>query len=378
MVSTISLPQISGSNLLTNSRMSTYKTCPRKHYYRYEIGVRRDTDAKPLRMGSAVHLGLDLKCKGEEETAALLAATDSYDQFPLWANDEETQHEWLVERETVRRLLAGYWWRWGDDADIVSEVIASEISFDLPIRNPETGGTSTVFRVGGKIDKIVRLRDGRIAVMEHKTCGEDLGPDSDYWKRLRIDQQISLYMCAAREMGHDVQTVLYDVIRKPSIAPKQIPVTDEQGLKVVVDQNGERVLKQNIKKNGEPGVGHGEPMQSGNTEKGWTLLTRTETPEEFGERLSNDMVERPDFYFARQEIPRLDSDLEEFRFELWQQQQAIRASQQHGRHFRNTSACLVMGRCEYLDQCHNGIDVANIPSGFVRVADLHPELGGEE
>ena len=378
MVSTLALPQIAGSNLLTNSRMSTFKTCPRKHLYKYEQGVRRDTDAKPLRMGSAVHLGLDLKCKGEEETTALLRATESYDQFPLWANDEEKQHEWLTEREIVRRLLAGYWWRWGGDADIVAEVIASEISFDLPIRNPETGGTSTVFRVGGKIDKIVRLNDGRVAVMEHKTCGEDLSPESDYWKRLRIDQQISLYMCAARELGHDVQTVLYDVIRKPSIAPKQIPVLDERGLKVVVDSNGERVLKENIKKNGEPGVGHGEPMQSGNAEKGWTLLSRVETPEEFGERLTDDIAARPDFYFARQEIPRLDSDLEEFRHELWQQQQSIRAAQQHGRHFRNTSACLVMGRCEYLDQCHNGIDISNIPSGFVRVNDLHPELGGEE
>lgn len=370
----MTLPQLQGSKLLTNSSMSTFKTCRRKWLYRYGLGIRRDVDARPLRMGGAVHLGLDYMAKGRVD--AIVEAIESYAQFPLWANSPDTQHEWLVERETVAGLLSGYLWRWNVDGlspDIsVAKVIASEIAFDLPIRNPDTGGQSTVFRVAGKIDKIVRLGDGRLAVMEHKTCGEDLSPESDYWKRLRIDQQISLYMLAAREMGHPVQTVLYDVIRKPSIAPKQVPVLDENGLKIVVDINGERVYITNKKDELTD-----KPRQSADKEKGYTLLSRVETPIEFGERLTSDIAKRPDFYYARQEIPRLDSDLEEFRHELWDQQQDIRAAQLHDRHFRNTSACLIMGRCEFLDLCHNGIQPDSVPSGFVRVSDIHPELQGE-
>ncbi len=372
-----SLPQLTGANLLTNSRMSCQKTCARKHYYRYELGIRKDGDPKPLRMGGAVHSGLDSQAKGQVQSDAIYHALRDYATFPSWAHTPETQHDWLTEREIVKRLLSGYWWRWNWNVEGVAdnlrynEIIASEISFNLPIRNPETGVASTVFRVAGKIDKIVRLGDGRLAVMEHKTCGEDLSPDSDYWKRLRIDHQISLYMLAAREMGHDVQTVLYDVLRKPSIAPRQIPTLDGRGDKIVVDQDGERVFLTD--KNGNPKG----PRQSADAEKGYILLSRVETPEEFGERFTDDIAARPDFYYVRQEIPRLDSDLEEFRAELWQQQQSIRDAQRHGRWFRNTSACLVMGRCEYLDLCHNGIQPGEVPSGFVRVSSLHPELKGE-
>ena len=35
-----------GRNLLTHSRMVSAKTCLRKHYYAYELGLRRDTDGQ--------------------------------------------------------------------------------------------------------------------------------------------------------------------------------------------------------------------------------------------------------------------------------------------------------------------------------------------
>jgi len=34
--------------------------------------------------------------------------------------------------------------------------------------------------------------------------------------------------------------VLYDVTRKPEISPKQIPVLDDAGLKIVTDADGNR------------------------------------------------------------------------------------------------------------------------------------------
>lgn len=381
---TIALPQIAGQNLLTNSRLRTFKTCARKHLISYELGIRPESDAKALRLGGAVHLGLDRKCKGDDQDAAITAATACYEVLPPWASNDEAVGEWMCERETVAALLAGYFWRWGDDDSLanqvtgVAEVIASELAFELPIRNPDTGKATPTFRVAGKIDKIVRLADGRLAVMEHKTCGESIEPESDYWKRLRIDQQISLYMLAARELGHEVHTVLYDVIRKPAIRPTQIPLLDEKGLKIVLDAQGNRCLKENIKKNGEPGAGHGEPYQAANAEKGWALQTRTETPAEYGERLLADITQRPDFYFARAEIPRLTADLLEFRYELWQQALAIRETQKTGRHFRNTNACTLMGRCQYFEQCTSSHDWNTVPTGFVRVPDVNPELAFEE
>lgn len=364
---TTALPQITGQDLLTNSRMTCRKSCARKHHYRYNLGIRKGDTAKPLRMGSAVHLGLECLAGGCSFDHAAVAALADYEVLPRWANTDEKVHEWLVERETVANLLAGYHWYYEDDPDI-AEYIAPEFSFEHPIRNPDTGSSSRTFRVAGKIDGIVRLKDGRLAVLEHKTTGDDIGPDSDYWKKLTIDQQISLYMVAARLSGHDVETVLYDVIRKPSIAPRQVPMLDGDGLKIVLDENGERVLKSD-----------GKPRQSGDTQKGWKLLTQTESAETFGDRLRQDIAERPDFYFQRREIPRLASDLAEFEHELWQQSVDIRESINTGRHYRNTSACTLMGTCEYIDLCARGLGTDEVPSGFVRVSNVNPELGtGDE
>lgn len=372
-MSTIALPQIDGAGLLTHSRLQCKKRCARKHHYQYNLGIRKGDTAKPLRFGSAMHIGWECLAKGASFEDAVGVATILYNEVPAWAVTDEAVDEWLTERETVANLLAGYHWLYQDDPDI-AEYIETEFAFDVEIRNPDTGAKSRTFRRAGKIDGIVRLKDGRLAVLEHKTCGEDIGPESDYWARLDIDEQISGYILAARQRGHDVETVLYDVARKPGIAPKQIPLLDERGLKIVLDSEGRRVLKENIKKNGEPGVGHGEPRQSGDAEKGWVVQSRTETPREFGERFLNDIVERPDFYFRRREIPRLQADLEEYEFDLWQQSLDMRESINTGRHFRNTGACLTMGRCEYLSLCKNGIVGDEVPAGFRRVDHVHPEL----
>lgn len=376
----ITLPQIAGHDVLTSSRMSCYRTCQRKHWYAYTLGVRPEGIAHYFRLGHAFHLGLDLRSQGMEKSDAIAGAVATYENYPDWAKTEEQKHEWLIERETVMRLLLGYWWYW-ERAEIrpdlrVDEIIETEGSFRLPIRNPETGASSRTFDVAGKRDKIVRLGDGRVAVMEHKTTGDDLSPTSSYWKKLNIDQQISLYMLAAKEQGFEVSTVLYDAVRKPGIKPREIPVLDENGLKIVIDPaTGERMFKVNIKKNGEPGAGHGEPYQSANAEKGWIVQTRIETPTEFGDRLTDDIAAFPEWYFARKEIPRLEMDLEEFKLELWQMSQQIRESQDKGRAFRNTSACLLRGECQYLGICHQGIDIAaGLPAGFRQTDTLHEEL----
>ena len=117
--------------------------------------------------------------------------------------------------------------------------------------------------------------------------------------------------------------------------------------------------------------------QSGDAAKGWTMQVRSETPTEFAARLSEDIAGRPEFYFARKEIPRLSSDIEEFRAELWQQQQAIREAQKNGRWYRNPAQCCTMGRCSYLDICHAGIHADAPPAGFIRVENVHPELIGD-
>ncbi|MCH8854226.1 MAG: PD-(D/E)XK nuclease family protein, partial [Planctomycetes bacterium] len=227
-----------GRSLQTHSRMQTTKTCRRKAYFRYEIGWRPKRKPHYFRMGGAIHEGIFLRRKGASIQDAINQASEPYDSYPTWCSTDELTFDWLVEREKVRRLLAGYFWRWADDE---IEVISAEEMFILPIINPATGKPSRNFQVGGKWDGIVKLPDGRLAIDEMKTPGEDISPGADFWRRLLIDQQISLYMLAAREKGFDVQTVLYEAIRKPTIKPKKLSKADLASLVSTCKYFGESI-----------------------------------------------------------------------------------------------------------------------------------------
>jgi hypothetical protein len=364
---------------LTSTRLGSLRKCPRLHFFRYVLGFSRIRTATPLRFGNGFHYGRELHNTGMEAELAVETALCDYSTCPTWADPTE----WAVERETLKALLTGHFWRYGQDN---IEIVAVELSFEIPLVNPDTGAISRKFTLAGKIDAIVRLADGRLAVLEYKTAGEDISPESEYWLRLRCDGQISQYVLAARALGYDVATVLYDVTRKPTIQPRQIPLLDDQGRKIVLDASGQRVLRQNILKNGEPGKGHGEPMQGANAEKGWILQTRPETPEEYGQRVLTDIESNCDQYFQRREVPRLEDELTEYRAELWQQSQhlmelhrrAAKLPDPARAHFRNVSK-MTCGQCEFSNICLNGIrvDPACPPAGYQVLQDVHPELVAE-
>jgi len=309
---------MTGLSRLTATRLATLRACPRQHYYRYELGLSRIKDAAALRLGAAFHAGIEAHSKGASAEDAVARATEGYARIPEWTDPVE----WAVEHETVNALLAGHFWRYEKD-DV--EVIAPEVVFEIPLVNPDTGAKSRTFCLAGKIDAIAELADGRVAVLEYKTCGEDIGPDSDYWLRLRCDLQISQYVLAARAIGYDIATVLYDVTRKPTIR-----------------------------------------------------LRKNETPEEYGERLLTDIGDRPDYYFQRREIPRFEDDLIEFQSELWQQAQQLIESRKRSRWFRNVSR-MTCSNCQFSDLCLQRIQVTTgcAPAGYEILPDVHPELSAK-
>lgn len=371
---TIALPQLEGSGLITHSRRSCRQSCAKRHWYRYELGVVTDRDSTALRLGSAFHKAIETYY----ETAPNLrdqwmneVILGNYAEIPAWAlGNPELEHEWQTEAETVGTLARSYVRHWARvDGQLGKlETVAIELPFELPILNPDTNSPTPLYQFAGKIDRIVRLPDGRLAVLETKTTSDSIEGDSDYWQRLRVDTQISGYIVAAQAMGYDVETVVYDVVRKPSIAPKMIAQVDEHGLKIVLDRDGQRVYKPN-----------GEPRLTGDEAKGWTLQQSIETPAQFAERLRADIAERPEFYFARREIVRLAVDINEFLQELWDETQILRFHQKSARWPRNTSACNSPYPCAYRELCFNSIHPleSGLPSGFKFASTLHPELQGE-
>jgi len=338
------------TKLLTHSSMTCAKTCLKMYELKYVKGLRRQREETPLRVGSLVHLGLEL------------GKIQPVQDYPDWCIEDEDQYKWDCDQALAQAMVQAYLEYWADDN---VEVISREQEFYTKIINPETGGVTPSFVAAGKIDKTVKLPDGRLAIMEHKTTSDNLEEDSPYWRRLMMDQQISHYFIGAQDIGIDVETVLYDVIKRPSLQAKSIPILGEEGLPIVlVDETGERAIKKN-----------GEPYKTAS--KGMTAQKRPETPEEYGMRVYTDINDRPEHYFCRREIPRLDSDVDEFLHELWQQQKMLQECHKNGYFFRNTSACFKWNRpCEYFDVCTAGgldDDDEFAPLGF-EFNEAHTEL----
>ena len=336
--------------LLTASLMITLLTCQRKHFWHYEIGLRPAAEPDYFRFGTAWHTGMQARWQHKPYEEALA------DALPAGVQLDE------IQAATIAGLLAGYYTHYAND-NLVKEV-HPEVAF----RHAIPGSLS--FDAAGKIDGLAVLSDDRLAILEHKTTGDDISSESEYWLRLRFNMQVYQYVVAARALGWNVELALYDVTRKPSIAPKEVSCLDPQGKKIVIGQDGQRVFKSN-----------GEPRESSDKEKGYVLQTRTETPDEFNSRLVLDTQVRPEFYFARREVAILESDLAEFttqRLLLSRQILACRQTERKTQHRaqawpRNANSDCHF--CPYASFCLQNItpNPAQPPAGFT-IGDPHSEL----
>lgn len=323
---------------LTHSRLSSYRACPRRHYLSYELGLRKEETTLALRAGSAFHAAIEAQANGEDVAAAMEAVIDDPYDLALVAAMFFTHRD-----------------RWASQQ---LEVVAAELEFSIKLRNPSTGSTSRTWKLNGVIDKIVKLPDGRLAVMEYKTTTRDFAPDAEYWRGLHLDQQLSIYVIAARRLGYDVSTTLYDVTRRPTLRPKMAtPVAERKYTK-----------KQTKLKDGTV-----RPAGSLHANQ----RAEDETPEEFAHRVSETMLLDPERHFARIEIARLDDDLLECERELWIQQKTIRSSQLDGGWFRNPQACYTPFTCDFASICQYRDLEQTTPEGFVRLEDPHAELKGD-
>lgn len=330
--------------VITNSELSCFRRCQREHHYAYGLGYRAREDVQALRFGSAIHLGLEAWWRGEGVERAVEAATEGVED--------------AYEVAKLRVLLLGYDARWAGEAH---DVVAVEREFRAPLVNPETGAASRTFALGGKID--VLLERGFV---EHKTTAQEIGVGSRYWRRLTLDPQVSTYYAGAKALGHEVDHCVYDVLRKPALRPSQVPLVDEDGVKIVLSLDGERVRTKDGKK----------WRQTGDAELGYVLQTRPETPEEYEARLAEEIATNPTRYYQRGQVVRLEADERDAQLDAWQLTRAMREAEIAGRYPRNADACERYGRmCPYFDVCAGTASLED-PSRFEEVEHVHQELSG--
>lgn len=330
--------------VLTNSSITTFRRCAREYHFRYVLNRKARRKSAALKFGSLFHVGLNTWWQTilNNQEAPVIRLRCAIEMMRSYVNDDgkATDPFELVKAET---LMAGYTTRWGDEP---YETIAVEKQFRLLILL----GTDVVqgdkiiartapghaFDLGGSIDAIVQLGlhpiDANVPTtlhnVEHKTTSADISAGSDYWRHvIALDSQVSTYEAAAKAMGFDVQDTIYDVIRKPELVP--LKATPEESKKYTKPTKAEPI-----------------PRLYANQRE------TDETPEEYRTRLTEDIVARPDWYFARQTIVRLDRDNEEHARDVEQTAALIRFSTDHDAWPRSPNACERYRRmCDFFSVC---------------------------
>jgi len=307
---------------LTQSKYRGYRGCPRYFFNRYERrlvprlqrgGLRRGTI-----FGSAL-FGVQTLAQdtGIEEAAAERGVTTRRmirDAIEGWTEEyyssleitsTEEHDELMVEMVKVTEMAVAYINRYGIDQ-------RREVIFQVPLRNPVTGGYSKSFRVGGKIDGLVVAGPKHARIIEDKFTGQIQKVMLD---KLPLDAQITEYVDALASQGWTAE-VEYRHTRVPGINP----------------------------------------------EKAKTYKTKPDVPAEslddFGERLQIDIQDRPEFYFDVQRLQFSAAHLEEHRNERWRTATEILESRAMLKRLplaqafpRNDGRCEKYGGCEFIPLC---------------------------
>ena len=319
------------SNILTPTRLKTYRRCAREHHYEYELGIRAIAETEAIRFGRLMH----------EAIAAWWSATMNRLEAAVAALEAATPTPDPYEMQKARALLAGYHLRWSEQP---FDVLAVNAEFRAPVVNPETDALSKTWILGGKINAIVRRRrDGWVSVVELRTTSEDISPGSEFRKRLQLDAQVGIYYAGAKTLGHTVTGCLYDLIRKPGLRPlRATPLESRRYTKEGRLYAGQR--------------------------------DRDETPAEYGARVTEDIVADPGNYFERHEVMRPATEIREQHADTWELGREIREAALAERAPRNPDGCVRYGyTCEYFPVC-TGLLSLDDTNRFRRVENVHPEL----
>jgi len=251
-------------------------------------------------------------------------------------------------------LMAGYDARWRN-APFRIDAVESVVSSDL--YNPTSKARSRTFTVSGKIDvRATELSTGARVIFDHKTTSQEIAdPNATYWRQLVIEGQVSHYFLLEWLNDTKADYAMWDAVRKPAIAPKMLAKKDQQAV-MAFGQYCERQLNE-------------EQLDEFAASK-----EGRETSLMYAYRLAYDCTtERPEWYFQRRQVPRLDSEVLEYAKELWDHSQDLIVARRTGRNPRNSGACMTYNSpCKFLSIC-SGYDSPD-GEGWTRKTWVHPEL----
>jgi len=366
---------------LSATAITNFKACPMRFKNHNHLGIRRIEDTEALRVGTNWHEMLEQS----NIDAVVSLLNERYSRIPDGMNIDAV----AKERAVLLNAYKGYRWFYTNNP---FDVIANEIPFTIRLINPESGRALPNVVVKGKIDKLVRLRNNRIAVGEHKSTSSQIDPDSRYWSHLNLDTQTTLYIYAARRLQQDglfseygieaddepITIAVLDAWRKPSIKPKNLTQADSKEFVnsgvycgQTFDVVGAPIADPEL--SGSYPVDYyvnGKSAEVTPGKKEGTFAIR-ETADMFGARYLDTIVNNPDTVFARHELSKSDKQLERFEWELLNIYRTIQEMRRTGHWYTDEHQCEATFICPYTDFCYAGMDLdpENPPAGFKCIFD---------
>jgi hypothetical protein len=401
---------------ISPSKYSTLRTCPRLFFYEQVRYYERARETGARAFGSLFHLGLeawwkhagdgDMPWTDEALVHALCAiqngakhaATDPYD---------------LAKAEAMMLVYHGKYHAL--EFERVGEGGGVEEAFRVQLVDPD-GHEVPGWTLIGKKDALVKMaKHPTITPIEHKTTGSDITGGSDYWQRLAVDGQVSIYVDATNALGFECDSVFWDACRKPDISPERATPEDkrtmtqgkgcklcggsaggkkiEKGSGIAKFTRGKKGFPKNAPDDIPDGVDEVEVQCPDCSGSGWKEEPRLsakvrledEKPEDYKFRVIDKLAENPEQYFKQCTVPRTAPQIAEARHDLVEATVEIdnyyaRARKATNGNLddpkarfsfpRNTNACLnIYGRrCDFLEVC-SGQVTDPLASNLYRIKD---------
>ncbi len=352
---------------LTHSRLRKRRACARDETWTFDQGYRPIEDEHEARdFGTLWHQAHDVHAKGKK-----LSSLFEHDIDPI--SDDEAIRRRQYMRAKVSALWVCYNEYWsektfgakgkdstraqpGDDPVVMVpfpnvelyKLIAAEQVFTAPLVNPHTMRKSTIWQLRGAADGVLQDSRERHVVLERKSTSLDITDGSDYFTKLSLDYQLSIYTIGVESLGYETHGCVYDVTKRPGQRP--LKATPEE--------------KRKVKKDGTPYA---------------NIRYADETPLEFYERIVEAIREDPEKYFQRRFVSRNEGQLFAFLENTWEDAKAKREDQlaDRGERRPNPDACFMYGQCHFWSCCSTATHPRDYPDKYQKLDDPFVELREE-
>lgn len=262
----------------------------------------------------------------------LETALEAMDSLYFSKNDVPNKQ---VIRARTRAMVRAYDFVWLEKSNGYY-VRGAERLLMGPLRNLETGRDSG-YIAAGKLDIILQEKSARkrLLVLDHKFLGQ--GFDDDDIEHLLVSGQQNQYAYLGIPNGIRFQGAIWDIIVKSKHIPRK---------ESILKGKPERIA-------GRKSVVDGVEYAKGDIIPATPdVVTPGETMDEFEERVFQLYCEDPTKYFARPEVPVIESNIANHIHEVYLWTKELDMDSKGDNHLRNPDACMEYNRpCSYLGLC---------------------------